>query len=437
MGPISRFVITGLAACATVLSLAGCEARVSLGVQCTTRSDCPDELVCRQGRCRVECREARDCTFPLECIVEGIANAGGCRVPEDGSCRIDEDCAGELVCEGSVCVQPCTDHSECAVAQVCNGRGCVRNTIIGPCDVLSGTGCEPGERCGIVGMGMDRRVECLTLALGEVRDGELGDACDGNPDTLVRPCRDGMTCVDGRCLRWCLYDHDTDTVDSNCGPGSTCVVSYAGSTAPVTCGFCSEGCDPTAPVADGGCPAGRACGLAQLSGDVSIGECEVPADVDCTDPSRDGCLLRPCVDGYACAPGLDCGSELQGVGVASLCIDRCDVDTDCPTNFRCEPSARVQVTIADGSVLPVGVCVPTCGVDATDPMAPVTTRECPGAALDASLGCDVHHAIDDGTGPASAYAYCMPSCDPAMGADGDCHPVHSCDVDHGTCTPGA
>lgn len=152
------------ASAALLLLVLGCEARVSLGARCETRSDCPDPYVCLQGRCRAECAEARDCLFPLECIVQGIANVGGCRVTEDGACRIDEDCAGALVCEGNTCVQPCTDHTDCAVAQACNGRGCVRNVLIGECDVLSGAGCEEGERCGVAGM---RTVDMTT---GEVTD---------------------------------------------------------------------------------------------------------------------------------------------------------------------------------------------------------------------------------------------------------------------------
>ncbi len=345
----------------------GCEARVSLGAQCETRSDCPEPFVCRQGRCRVECREARDCNSPLECIVEGIANAGGCRVPEDGACSRNEDCAGELVCEGSVCVQPCTDHSECAVAQVCNGRGCVRNTMIGDCDVLSGSGCDDGERCGILGMRIvdeitgevtdTRAPACIALAAGEVRDSELGDACDANPETPQQPCRDGLTCVDGRCLRWCLFDHDTDAVDSNCGPGSQCVLAYSGARAPVTCGFCTEGCHPGADGASSGCPEGRVCGVVVTEEGVVYSQCGLAAEVDCTaEPMAEGCLDRPCTATGQCAAGLDCEGDLAAM--SATCIERCEQDVHCAETSHCDVSSPRLVLVADGTTREIGVCVP-------------------------------------------------------------------------------
>lgn len=352
----------------------GCEARVALGFQCESRSDCPDPYVCVQGRCRSECSEARDCAFPLECIVAGISNAGGCRVPEDGTCRVDEDCAGELVCEENVCVQPCTEHSDCAVAQVCNGRGCVRNTSVGECDVLSGTGCGEGERCGVAGMRTvddmgvvtdDRMVQCVTLAVGEVRDAEVNEACDANPETLlIRPCRDGLTCVNGQCLRWCLFDEDPEVfeVGSNCGRGSHCLPTYTGAFAPTTCGFCSEGCNPgTQDCVD----ETRTCALGVFEGpaagtddDFAYGQCVAPAMVDCTaEPTAEGCQDQACVMGRSCAHGLDC-VLLDAMAMTTECVQRCDVGVvdGCAGGRTCDLSTESRVLIADGTTRRLGVC---------------------------------------------------------------------------------
>ena len=361
------------ALCVLSLGAVGCEARVSLGVLCETAGDCPDPFVCIQGRCRAECGEARDCAFPLECIVQGAANVGGCRVPEDGACNVDDDCAGELVCEGSTCVQPCTDHSDCAIAQVCNGRGCVRNVMVGVCDVLSGTGCEEGERCGVVGMRTvagdgtvtdDRTVQCVTLTVGEVRDAELNQACDANPMTeLVRPCRDGLTCVNGQCLRWCLFDEDPEVfeVGSNCGRGSRCLPTYAGAFAPTTCGFCSEGCNPG--VQD--ClDETRTCTIGTFEGplpgtddDFVFGQCVPPAPmVDCAaDPMADGCRDRPCAMGR-CAMGLDCVTD--ATSMTTECVERCDVGVvgGCADGRTCDVTVETQVLVADGTTRRLGVC---------------------------------------------------------------------------------
>lgn len=341
----------------------GCEARVALGVLCESASDCPVDAVCIQERCRVGCTEARDCPFPLECIVEGIDNFGGCRVPEDGACRNDEECAGSLVCEMGVCVQPCTDHTDCAVAQVCNGRGCVRNEAVGDCDVLSGTGCADGERCGIQGMrtmdGDMRVVACVALIAGEVRDAEENEACDANPETeLIRPCRDGLTCVNGQCLRWCLFDEFASEVGSNCGRGSRCVPTYAGAFAPPTCGFCSEGCNPGL---QNCVDETRTCALARFEGatdadDFVFGACVPPAMVDCTaDPMADGCIDRPCA-ATGCALGLEC--LVDPVAMTNTCIERCDVGVvdGCSGGRTCDMTTESLVLVGDGTTRRLGIC---------------------------------------------------------------------------------
>ncbi len=340
----------------------GCEARVSLGAACEVASDCPAGLVCRQGRCRNECSEARDCTFPLECMVQGTAEEGGCRVPEDGLCRTTADCAGALECLDDHCVQPCTDHSDCSVAEVCNGRYCDRNAVVGPCDVLSGTGCPAGQRCGITGMrtvdeatGMvtdTRVVSCVELAVGEVRDAELHEACDANPMTeLIRPCRDGLTCVAGQCQRWCLFDETMGEVGSNCGTGSLCVPVYAGSVAPPTCGFCTEGCSP---IGQNCADETRTCVIDgdELTGE-SFGACIVPAAVDCAaDAMADGCAGRPCAMGV-CAFGLECVTDTATM--TASCLERCASDTDCDTG-SCDFTDASTILVSSGDRIRYGVC---------------------------------------------------------------------------------
>lgn len=323
--------------------LAGCEARVSLGASCELDSDCPSDLVCRQGRCRRACRESRDCPLPLECMAAGTPEEGGCRVPEDGVCRGSSDCAGELVCEGGRCVQPCTDPSECSVSMVCDGTHCVRNTRVGRCDVLSGTGCGERERCGIVGMGAERRTECIALTLGEIRDAEENEPCDVSPETdAIRPCRDGLTCVGGQCLRWCLYDDSTGVVGSNCGTGSSCVPVYGGAAAPRTYGFCTEGCSP---VGQNCADVARTCVIATSPDGRAYGECVAAVAVDCASDAE-GCAARPCAEGR-CAFGLEC--------VGDVCLERCASDEDCSTG-RCDLSSPVRVLVSSGDRVSYGLC---------------------------------------------------------------------------------
>ena len=70
-----------------VLSVLGCEPRVSLGVPCASAADCSDPYVCAFGRCRAECSEARDCAFPSECMFVG--NVGYAYAVEDPNLKGD------------------------------------------------------------------------------------------------------------------------------------------------------------------------------------------------------------------------------------------------------------------------------------------------------------------------------------------------------------
>jgi hypothetical protein len=338
MGTLPR-ILAALALACGALS-AGCESRVSLGATCELASDCPSPMVCKMGRCRAECREARDCPFPLECMMEN--GVGGCRVPEDGSCpRGTVDCGQGLDCVGGRCMQPCTDHTDCATAQTCEPTGgCDRNET-GPCDILSGSGCASGERCGQVG-GV---VQCLLLTASVPRVGELFASCDGTS----APCRDGLTCVEGRCLRWCARDSG-GAVLSNCGDDSTCLGSDAigGDPPPDGLGYCTQPCDPTSPTA-AGCPEGFGCGITQPS----------RASYTLCEPSSAAGARWGACDNQRCAVGLDC---LHGVFDVGVCLARCEDASDCMDGLEDCDTASGTLTVTDhlGVEHTVGVCRPTC-----------------------------------------------------------------------------
>lgn len=183
--------------------------------------------------------------------------------------------------------------------------------------------------------------------------------CDANPDTPQRPCRDGLTCVNGRCLRWCLFDETMGEVGSNCGRGSRCLPVYAGSFAPSTCGFCSEGCNPgTQDCVDETrtCTIGLFAGAAGTEDDFAFGQCAAPAMVDCAaDPMADGCLGRPCAT-TGCAAGLDCARD--EAAMTSECVERCDAGDAgaCGGGRACDTSSETLVLVADGTTRRIGVC---------------------------------------------------------------------------------
>lgn len=55
---------------------------VTLGRACERSGECPAPLVCRNGRCREECVEHRDCPLDARCIT-GSDGLGVCTLLDD------------------------------------------------------------------------------------------------------------------------------------------------------------------------------------------------------------------------------------------------------------------------------------------------------------------------------------------------------------------
>ncbi len=181
-----------------VLALAACEAAPTIGVSCTSASDCRSPLVCRLARCRTECRENRDCPVGATCLLQASGD-GACGVDQDLGCEtgIGRECPSGLTCVGDRCIAACTDVSDCPSDGVCTeipGAGlsvCVDPRA--PLDaatpeVDAATDVDASQRdggpdAGILGIDdacIGGRFVCV-LASGRVRcwggneDGQLGD----------------------------------------------------------------------------------------------------------------------------------------------------------------------------------------------------------------------------------------------------------------------
>ncbi|MBX7193580.1 MAG: hypothetical protein K1X94_16105 [Sandaracinaceae bacterium] len=398
--------------------LAGCEPRVSLGRSCELSSECDPPYVCAAGRCRVECHEVRDCPFPLECLVVG--NASGCRVPQDGMCpRGTIDCAEGLECIEGKCTQPCTDHSECASAQTCDeAGGCERVMFTGPCDLLSGAGCGAAQTCTASG--------CVDLSTASAMPGELHDPCSGET------CRAGLSCVEGRCLRWCQRTFDTAlgayVPGTSCGEGSGCTSNEftGGPAVPDEQGHCTQPCNPARSGEAAGCPSGMHCGVVFFNDRRVTTACyPATANVACAgDPEGDGCRNRPCWMGYGCNADFDCAPDLSTPSMPGRrCHARCLSDDDCATDERCLLDAAAHVLDQARRPIVAGTCLPTCGIEAS---STTTTRGCPSSVSDTTT-CDVHN----GAAAGRDWAYCMPTCS----SDTDCFAGLTCDEAHAICTP--
>jgi hypothetical protein len=109
-----------------VVLFSGCTFAEKLprGDQCSLTSDCDAPLVCRLGKCRIECATHRDCALGLNCLYE--QQGGSCQLPEEASCALDSDCPSPLVCPMGTCTTVCMEDRDCAPGAtcVCNGDDC-------------------------------------------------------------------------------------------------------------------------------------------------------------------------------------------------------------------------------------------------------------------------------------------------------------------------
>lgn len=157
--------------------LAACDERVDFmpGDECELNTDCATPLVCRLGRCRVECRAQRDCQAGLECVRDAVG-LGACQLPDETMCMRASDCEAPLVCHFGRCTNECVTDRDCPPGSSCVPDG----------DGASGCRDESMNEC-------ERTSDCVAMGLPN-----KVCAVDGR---CREPCRQDWDCADGRaCL---------------------------------------------------------------------------------------------------------------------------------------------------------------------------------------------------------------------------------------------
>lgn len=91
---------------AIAIAITACDPGIRIGEPCEFNSDCPRELVCGHGRCRIACRVSRDCGPGQRCV-QSEAGSPVCTLEREGSCASGAECAGALVCRGGECRTSC------------------------------------------------------------------------------------------------------------------------------------------------------------------------------------------------------------------------------------------------------------------------------------------------------------------------------------------
>jgi hypothetical protein len=318
------------------LLIASCESGAALGTACVRAAECASPLVCRLGRCRVECGAARDCGAGQVCLVNG-AGEGACEIPAIDACSLS--CDAPLVCVSGHCRVECAVDGDCPDGHACVTGACqridstpdagasdggsedaafVRPDSGLPCDPIADTGCT-GARCGL-----ERGVPGCVASTGTA---VLGGACGVEAD-----CNVGLSCQGGRCVRICAVGDDPA-----CGGDSVCSRdSVAGQDALPAgngLGLCSEACNPTP---DEGCPPSATCAIGTGTSGNDFTWCRTIGG----GAEGDTCDLA-----LNCAAGLDCRN--------GACRAFCDVTTGtCDAGRHCDGETTFEAHPQ------VGACVP-------------------------------------------------------------------------------
>lgn len=294
--------------------LVACESGASLGARCARNGECAAPLVCRIGRCRSECVEARDCPQGQVCLIDA-EGLGACELPMLDECALS--CDAPLICASGHCRVTCATASECPGGHVCASGACQRADVdggvvddagpdaapsvdasrdanapdTGPlCDPVLGTGCA--DRCGLLG-GLPA---CTATGSGTLE----------SPCTAESDCAVGFSCQGDRCIRVCRPSDPTLCgAHLACSRSSVVGASFLPSENDV--GLCTESCMPVGDTGAGdhGCPVGTTCSIGTAS---IVGDFTWCREIR-TLPSPASPEGGPCTYEYNCQAGLGCYSH--------------------------------------------------------------------------------------------------------------------------------
>jgi hypothetical protein len=129
-----------------------------LAGSCSINTDCEGELVCAFGRCHIACTEDRDCPPTLRCVNGQEEGTFVCQLPEEVECSSDRDCPGKQVCGiDDECRDRCDTDGDCTKTQICaNSNECAstdagRDQVDADGNIVTGGGGSAGSDGG--GMG--------------------------------------------------------------------------------------------------------------------------------------------------------------------------------------------------------------------------------------------------------------------------------------------
>lgn len=348
-----------------------CDRDRGVCVQCRTREDCPDAMVCAQQRCVAP----TPCVSDRQCSGQVCDAAFGACV----DCITDTDCAPAERCRVGSCVarpRPCTSSLQCG------DLGLVCDTARMECVECAGDNdCLTGDRfCGT-----DGRCLARVCAPGSTRCAMSGvrESCNARGSGYDEtPCAVAQTCRDGACL------------DRVCEPGTARCAAGVFSSRELCrddgLGYTTAACDADRSCRDGLCvaqvcrPGSANCegtGATRRCNDDGLGYAKVMscAPMSACDPGTGLCAGWVCMPGTRSCDGATArtcrddglGYTTTACGPTQSCRDGACVERACtPGAYTCAgPNAR-RVCDADGlgdtpapcpssnACLGAGVCTP-------------------------------------------------------------------------------
>jgi hypothetical protein len=315
---------------ACLATACGASKKIDVGGTCLLNSDCNGSLVCTMGKCHDACHTSADCPAGEPCTK--VNNSPVCLVPAEAHCTANVPCGPLLICAADLrCRSDCS--AGCLAGQLC---------VQGVCTWSDELGSDAGAY----------DVPSLDLSGPDTpADGPSTPTCG----TLGATCCAGSTCsatdmacspTFGICVKCGI------AVDLPCCAGDIC--SAAGTVcATGTCKSCGGSNQP--------CCAGDVCnGVSSLC---SSGSC-----VACGSAGKPCCSGGKCSGAYAaCESGVCCGVSGGPCCAGEACNDLmsvCSAGTCVPCgmpNQRCCAGETCQFAARPGSASAcvAGTCQPT------------------------------------------------------------------------------
>jgi hypothetical protein len=137
---------------------AGCTSakKIDVGGTCILNSDCNGSLVCTMGKCHDACHTSADCLAGQSCVKTDDTTF--CQLPAEAFCSPALPCGGTFVCAADQhCRAPCQFRTDCTTEQVCVSGVCAAPAELDPNNQLpqggSGSAADGGTNACQVGPG--------------------------------------------------------------------------------------------------------------------------------------------------------------------------------------------------------------------------------------------------------------------------------------------